>query len=43
MTFTAANAIQSVLDVTLTFTSGDTTSVLLALPEWTPGAYEVAN
>ena len=43
VSFTAASAVERALDVSLRFTVSGREPVLLALPVWTPGAYEVAN
>ncbi|MBI3569196.1 MAG: PDZ domain-containing protein [Gemmatimonadetes bacterium] len=41
--FTAANGVDRALDVTMRFTAAGRDPVLLSLPVWTPGAYEVSN
>ena len=43
LTFTRAQAELRVVDVSMTFTTTGTESVLLSLPAWTPGAYEISN
>ena len=43
VTFTRANAEKRQVSSAMTFTVGGTEPVLLSLPEWTPGAYEVDN
>ena len=43
VTFLKANAERQVVDVSMTFTTAGTAPVLLSLPAWTPGAYEIAN
>ena len=43
LTFTRATAEQRVVDVTMTFATTGTAPVLLSLPAWTPGAYEISN
>jgi predicted metalloprotease with PDZ domain len=45
VTFLRANAQTRVVDVAMTFTTTGTatTPVLLSLPAWTPGAYEISN
>src|SRR3982751_2925988 len=41
VTFTRANAARRQVTSTMTFTVGGTEPVLLSLPRWTPGAYEL--
>ena len=41
--FDSATAKQRTLEVTTTFRVAAATPVLLSLPSWTPGSYEVAN
>jgi len=43
VTFTRANGEKHQVSSTMTFTVGGTEPVLLSLPEWTPGAYEIDN
>jgi len=43
LTFTAATAQGQSLTVTTRFQAGGADPVLLSLPSWTPGAYEVSN
>jgi predicted metalloprotease with PDZ domain len=43
LTFMRANAQQRVVDVTMTFATTSPAPVLLSLPAWTPGAYEMSN
>ncbi|MGH7616101.1 MAG: PDZ domain-containing protein [Gemmatimonadaceae bacterium] len=43
VTFTADQAEHRVVAVQMTFTTAGTGPVLLSLPAWTPGAYEIAN
>ncbi|HTD82311.1 MAG TPA: PDZ domain-containing protein [Gemmatimonadaceae bacterium] len=43
VTFTRANAERRQVSTAMTFTVGGTEPVLLSLPEWTPGAYEIDN
>jgi predicted metalloprotease with PDZ domain len=43
LTFTSATAQAKSLTVTTRFQAGGTAPVLLSLPSWTPGAYEVSN
>jgi len=43
VTFRAANGVERAVDVRMTFTVGGWEPVLLSLPVWTPGAYEVSN
>ncbi len=43
VTFTRANAERRQVSSAMTFTVGGTEPVLLSLPKWTPGAYEIAN
>ncbi|MFI5310854.1 MAG: PDZ domain-containing protein [Gemmatimonadales bacterium] len=43
VTFKATNGIERALDVAMTFTTGAQEPVLLSLPVWTPGSYEVSN
>jgi predicted metalloprotease with PDZ domain len=41
--FVKANGMRSDIDVSMTFTTTGTASVVLSLPAWTPGAYEITN
>jgi predicted metalloprotease with PDZ domain len=43
VTFTRANGERRQVASAMTFTVGGTEPVLLSLPKWTPGAYEIAN
>jgi predicted metalloprotease with PDZ domain len=43
VTFTRTNAERRAVSSAMTFTVGGTAPVILSLPAWTPGAYEVAN
>ena len=43
LAFTSATAQARSLTVTTRFEAGGTAPVLLSLPSWTPGAYEVSN
>ena len=43
VTFTRANAAQRLVTSAMTFTVGGNAPVILSLPAWTPGAYEIAN
>jgi len=43
VTFTRANAARRLVSSAMTFTVGGTAPVILSLPAWTPGAYEIAN
>jgi predicted metalloprotease with PDZ domain len=43
ITFTQAQAELRVVDVSMTFATTGTEPVLLSLPAWTPGAYEISN
>ena len=43
VTFTAATARSRSLNVAMTFDAASSAPVLLSLPVWTPGAYEVSN
>jgi predicted metalloprotease with PDZ domain len=43
ITFTRANAERRQVSSGMTFTVGGTEPVLLSLPKWTPGAYEIDN
>src|SRR5436190_19674766 len=43
VTFTRANGERRQVASAMTFTVGGTEPVLLSLPAWTPGAYEIAN
>ena len=43
VTFTRANAERRQVSSAMTFTVGGTEPVLLSLPKWTPGAYEIGN
>ena len=43
VTFTRANAEKRQVSSAMTFTVGGSEPVLLSIPEWTPGAYEIDN
>lgn len=43
VTFTHAQAALRVVDVAMTFSTTGTGTVLLSLPAWTPGDYEISN
>jgi predicted metalloprotease with PDZ domain len=43
LTMNRMTGARHVLDVTMSFTSVGATPVLLSLPAWTPGAYEISN
>ena len=43
VTFTRANATRRVVNSAMSFTIGGSEPVLLSLPAWTPGSYEIAN
>jgi len=43
VTFTRANAERRMVSSVMTFTVGGNAAVILSLPAWTPGAYEIAN
>jgi len=43
VTFTRANADRRVVSSVMTFTVGGDAPVVLSLPAWTPGAYEISN
>jgi predicted metalloprotease with PDZ domain len=43
VTYMRANAPYRVVDVAMSFTTAGTSNVVLALPAWTPGAYEISN
>jgi predicted metalloprotease with PDZ domain len=43
VTFTRANAARRVVSSSMTFTVGGNAPVILSLPSWTPGAYEISN
>jgi predicted metalloprotease with PDZ domain len=43
VTFMRTNARQRWVDVAMTFTTTGTAPVVLSLPAWTPGAYELSN
>ena len=43
VTFMRANAEQRAVDVAMSFTVGGTGPVVVSLPAWTPGAYEISN
>src|SRR5215471_9448051 len=43
VTFMRANAQYRVVDVSMTFMTSGTSNVVLSLPAWTPGAYEISN
>ncbi|HJP61042.1 MAG TPA: PDZ domain-containing protein [Gemmatimonadaceae bacterium] len=43
VTFTRANGERRQVGTAMTFTVGGTDAVILSLPRWTPGAYEISN
>jgi predicted metalloprotease with PDZ domain len=43
VTFTRANAARRLVRSAMTFTVGGSAPVILSLPAWTPGAYEISN
>jgi predicted metalloprotease with PDZ domain len=43
VTFMRSNGQQRVIDVAMSFNTAGTSPVLLSLPAWTPGAYEISN
>ena len=43
VTFTRANGERRQVTSAMTFTVGGTDAVLLSIPKWTPGSYEIAN
>jgi predicted metalloprotease with PDZ domain len=43
VTFTRANAERRLVSSAMTFTVGGAAPVILSLPAWTPGAYEISN
>src|SRR5690348_288614 len=43
VTFTKAHAQARFVEVTMTFSTTGSAPVLLSLPAWTPGAYEITN
>jgi predicted metalloprotease with PDZ domain len=43
VTFTRANAERRLVTSAMTFTVGGNAAVVLSLPAWTPGAYEISN
>jgi len=43
VTFMRGNAQQRAIDVSMSFTTTGAAPVLLSLPAWTPGAYEISN
>jgi predicted metalloprotease with PDZ domain len=43
VTFTRANAARRLVTAAMTFTVGGQAPVILSLPAWTPGAYEISN
>jgi predicted metalloprotease with PDZ domain len=43
LTFMRANAQQRAVDVTMSFATTNAAPVILSLPAWTPGAYEISN
>ena len=43
ITFTRAQAAQRTVDVAMTFATTSNAPVVLSLPAWTPGAYELSN
>jgi predicted metalloprotease with PDZ domain len=43
LTFTREHAQQHVVDVTMSFATTSAAPVILSLPAWTPGAYEISN
>jgi predicted metalloprotease with PDZ domain len=43
VTFLRSNGARREVDVAMTFTTAGTSPVVLSLPAWTPGAYEISN
>jgi predicted metalloprotease with PDZ domain len=43
VTFMRANAQQRIIDVAMSFNTAGAAPVILSLPAWTPGAYEISN
>ncbi|HEV8496898.1 MAG TPA: PDZ domain-containing protein [Gemmatimonadaceae bacterium] len=43
ITFMRSNAAQRTIEVAMSFNTTGTSPVLLSLPAWTPGAYEISN
>lgn len=43
VTFTRATAARRLVTTAMTFTVGGSAPVILSLPSWTPGAYEISN
>src|SRR6202521_6284292 len=43
VTFTRANGERRLVSSAMTFTVGGIAPVVLSLPAWTPGAYEISN
>ncbi|HET6781671.1 MAG TPA: hypothetical protein VFH67_06220, partial [bacterium] len=43
VTFTRANAARRLVRSAMTFTVGGSAPIILSLPAWTPGAYEISN
>src|SRR6478672_5802186 len=43
VTFLRSNGARHEVDVAMTFTTAGTSPVILSLPAWTPGAYEISN
>jgi predicted metalloprotease with PDZ domain len=43
VTFMRSNGQQRAIDVAMSFNTAGTSPVLLSLPAWTPGAYEISN
>ncbi len=43
VTFTRANAERRLVSTAMTFTVGGIAPIILSLPAWTPGAYEISN
>src|SRR4051812_4304637 len=43
VTYLRGNAQRRAVDVAMTFTTAGTAPVVLSLPAWTPGAYEISN
>src|SRR4051812_27080768 len=43
VTFKRSNAQERMIDVAMSMTAGANGSVVLSLPAWTPGAYEISN
>jgi predicted metalloprotease with PDZ domain len=43
ITFMRANGLRRIVDVAMTFATTGSAPVVLSLPAWTPGAYEISN